>query len=79
MKADSEFDRIRRGAARSPFSAEHQKRIDENIHSDYAPHGALSRSLNIRAETEVIPLIDRLIDSNSRSGSSMAVRFLKTG
>jgi hypothetical protein len=63
MKADSEFDRIRREAARSPFSAEHQKRIDENIHSDYAPHGALSRSLNIRAETEVIPLIDRLIDS----------------
>ena len=63
MKADSEFERIRRGAARSPFSAEHQKRIEENIHGDYAPHGALTRSLNIKVETEVIPLIDRLIDS----------------
>jgi hypothetical protein len=63
MKADSEFDRIKRESERSPLSAEHRKRIEDNIHRDYSPHGSLSQAVNIRVETEVIPTIDKLIDS----------------
>jgi hypothetical protein len=63
MKADAEFARIKREFEDSRFSAEHRRRIEENIHRDYSPHDALVKAVNIRVETEVIPLVDKLIDS----------------
>ncbi len=62
MKADAEFDRIKREFERSPLSVEDYKRIEDNIHRDYSPHDVLAKAVNIRVETEIIPIFDKMID-----------------
>ncbi len=52
MKADSELARLSASRPLAVLGGD-KKRIDERIHVDYAPSGALSRFLNIRAGTEV--------------------------